>query len=41
MKDRRIMSVAWVIIGAILIGLAFAGKVDEFWNGIGSNFFRF
>ena len=32
------MSVAWVIIGAILIGLAFAGKVDEFWNGIGSAF---
>ena len=36
MKDRRIMSVIWVILGAILIGLAFAGKVDEFWNGIGS-----
>ena len=36
MKDRKIMSVIWVILGAILIGLAFAGKVDEFWNGIGS-----
>ena len=36
MKDRKIMSVIWIILGAILIGLAFVGKVDEFWNGIGS-----
>ena len=35
MKDRRILSVVWVIIGLALIGLAFAGKVDEFWNGMG------
>ena len=36
-QDRRIIvSIAWVIIGAVLIGLAFAGKVDSFWNGMGS-----
>ena len=36
MKDRRILSVVWVVIGLVLIGLAFAGKVDSFWNGMGS-----
>ena len=36
MKDRRILSVIWVVIGLVLIGLAFAGKVDSFWNGMGS-----
>lgn len=36
-KDKRIIvSVMWVIIGAVLIYLAFAGKVDAFWNGMGS-----
>ena len=36
-QDRRlIVSIAWVIIGAVLISLAFAGKVDSFWNGMGS-----
>ena len=40
MKDRRIiLSVIWIIIGAILLGLAFAGKVDSFWNGMGSTLF--
>lgn len=39
-QDKRIfLSVMWVIIGAILIGLAFAGKVDEFWNGTGTGLF--
>lgn len=36
MKDRRLLSVVWVVIGLVLIGLAFAGKVDSFWNGMGS-----
>ena len=36
MKDRRILSVIWVVNGLVLIGLAFAGKVDSFWNGMGS-----
>ncbi len=36
-KDKRmVMSVVWLIIGFILIGLGFAGKVDSFWNGMGS-----
>ena len=26
----------YIIVGSILIGLGFAGKVDEFWNGMGS-----
>lgn len=35
-QDKRIlMSILWVIIGAVLIGLGFAGKVDSFWNGMG------
>jgi len=32
---RTIMSIIWVIIGLTLIALSFAGKVDEFWNGMG------
>lgn len=33
---RIIVNSVWIVIGAVLIGLAFAGKVDEFWNGMGS-----
>lgn len=29
----------WCVLGAILIGLSFAGVVDEFWNGMGSGLF--
>lgn len=36
-KNRRvIVNIIWVILGAALIALAFAGKVDVFWNGMGS-----
>ena len=36
-KDKRmIVSIIWVVLGATLIALAFAGKVDVFWNGMGS-----
>ena len=36
-KNRRvIVNIIWVILGAALIVLAFAGKVDVFWNGVGS-----
>ena len=28
-------SIIWLILGSILVGLSFAGKVDEFWNGMG------
>ncbi len=35
-RDKRmIMSIIWVILGLALIALSFAGKVDEFWNGMG------
>ena len=36
MKDRRILSAVWVVIGAVLIGLAWANKVDAFWNSMGT-----
>lgn len=36
-NDKRvIMSIIWVVIGVILVGSGFAGKVDSFWNGMGS-----
>ena len=36
-KDKRIIvSIMWIIIGVVLIGLSFAGFVDIFWNGMGS-----
>ncbi len=36
-QDKRIiLSIMWVIVGTVLIGLSFAGKVDTFWNGMGS-----
>lgn len=37
MKEKKyLVSVAYIVIGAILIALSFAGKVDSFWNGMGS-----
>ena len=36
-QDKRIIvSIMWIIIGVVLIGLSFAGIVDEFWSGMGS-----
>jgi Na+/H+ antiporter NhaD/arsenite permease-like protein len=35
-NKRIIVSIMWVIIGMVLIGLSFAGIVDTFWNGMGS-----
>ena len=31
-----LVSITYLIIGVILLGLSFAGVVDEFWNGMGS-----
>lgn len=31
-----LVSIIYIILGGVLIGLGFAGKVDEFWNGMGS-----
>ena len=38
MKDskRLVINIVWVMIGLVLVGLAFLGKVDNFWNGMGS-----
>ena len=32
---RTYFSIAWLLIGLILIVLSFMGKIDEFWNGMG------
>lgn len=38
-NDKRLVwAVIYVIIGAVLAGFAIAGKVDEFWSGMGSAF---
>lgn len=34
--DRKILSIVWVIVGVVLIGLALVEKVDAFWSGMGS-----
>ena len=31
-----LVSVLYIVSGVVLVGLGFAGKVDEFWNGMGS-----
>mgnify|MGYP003445987591 FL=1 len=31
-----LVSIIYILIGGILIGLGFTGIVDEFWNGMGS-----
>lgn len=35
-NKRVIMSIFWLILGGILFALGFAGKVDEYWSGMGS-----
>ena len=35
MKKRTVYYVTLVAIGLVLIALAFMGKLDEFWNGMG------
>lgn len=34
-KKRIVMSMVWLMLGAVLIALSFAGKLDDFWNGMG------
>ena len=31
-----LVSIIYILIGSVLLGLGFAGMVDEFWNGMGS-----
>lgn len=36
-KDKRfLLAVIYVVIGIALMGFAIAGKLDEFWSGMGS-----
>lgn len=37
-KMRFVFSIIWIVLGIVLVGLAFAGYVDDFWNGMGSAF---
>lgn len=34
-NKRLYVNILWLIIGSILIGLSFAGVVDDYWNGMG------
>ena len=36
LDKRIIMSIIWILIGGTFVALAFAGKVDSYWNGLGS-----
>lgn len=36
---KTVFSLIALVLGAVLIGLSFAGKVDSFWNGLGSGIF--
>ena len=36
-KDKRfLLAIIYVVIGIVLMGFAIAGKLDEFWSGMGS-----
>ena len=37
-NKRLYVNIVWLIVGSILIGLSFAGIVDEYWNGMGMAF---
>ena len=34
-NKRLYVNILWLMIGSILIGLSFAGVVDDYWNGMG------
>ena len=39
-KDRRfIVSICWIVIGAVLMALSYAGLVDEYWSAMGTALF--
>jgi len=35
-NGRFIMSIFWLLLGMLLIGLGFAGKIGEYWSSFGS-----
>ncbi len=32
---RMVLSILWIIVGAVILGFALFGKLDEFWSGFG------
>ena len=36
MKRRMVISVFWIVLGTVLIGLHLAGQVESFWSGMGA-----
>ena len=39
-KDRRfIVSICWIVIGAVLMGVSYTGLVDEYWSAMGTALF--
>ena len=34
-KKRIVMQILQIVVGIVLLGLGVAGKVDEFWSGMG------
>ncbi len=39
-KDRRfVASICWIVIGAALMGVSYAGLADEYWSGMGTALF--
>ena len=36
MKRRMVISVFWIVLGTVLIGLQLAGQVESFWSGMGA-----
>lgn len=38
-EKRFILSIFWVVLGAVLIYLGFQGIVDSYWNGVGTGLF--
>lgn len=36
-KLSVLVNIVWIILGTVLICLSFAGKVDMFWNGMGTS----
>ena len=38
MNRRYLVSIVWIVLGAVLFGCGIAEVVDEFWSGVGGGF---
>ena len=39
MKNRRmILSIFWIVLGAVLFGCSLAGQISDYWSGMGGGF---